>query len=274
MFEEKISMVILDWAGTTIDFGCFAPLSAFMRAFANAGIGITAREARAPMGLEKKQHIREICRMERIQAEWKAIHGRLYEESDIEKLYNDFEPTLLQVLKNYAQPIPGVVDTIAAMREKHIRIGSTTGYTSEMMRVVMEEASRSGYRPDNTVTPDMVGKGRPYPYMCWKNAIDMDIPMLSNIIKVGDTIADIREGVNAGIWSVGVIYGSSELGLTQDEIARMDPDTLTEKVNDAAIHFREAGAHFVIDQFSDLLFLIDKVDELLAEGVNPGNYER
>ena len=27
---KKISCVIMDWAGTAVDFGCFAPLNAFL----------------------------------------------------------------------------------------------------------------------------------------------------------------------------------------------------------------------------------------------------
>ena len=30
---KKISCVIMDWAGTAIDFGCFAPLNAFLKVF-------------------------------------------------------------------------------------------------------------------------------------------------------------------------------------------------------------------------------------------------
>ena len=28
---KKISCVIMDWAGTAVDFGCFAPLNAFLK---------------------------------------------------------------------------------------------------------------------------------------------------------------------------------------------------------------------------------------------------
>ena len=34
----KIEAVIFDWAGTTVDFGCFAPVQAFVEAFKAEGI--------------------------------------------------------------------------------------------------------------------------------------------------------------------------------------------------------------------------------------------
>ena len=30
---KKISGVIMDWAGTAVDYGCFAPLNAFLKVF-------------------------------------------------------------------------------------------------------------------------------------------------------------------------------------------------------------------------------------------------
>lgn len=49
----KIEAVIFDWAGTTVDYGCFAPLEVFMKIFQKRGVEITAEEARKPMGLLK-----------------------------------------------------------------------------------------------------------------------------------------------------------------------------------------------------------------------------
>ena len=53
--------------------------------------------------------------------------------------------------------------------------------------------------------------------MIYRNMCDLDVASRFSVLKYGDTIADIREGVNAGVWSVGVIMGSNELGLTEEE---------------------------------------------------------
>ena len=57
---KKVSCVIMDWAGTAVDFGCFAPLNAFLRVFQEQGVTITYRQAREPMGLLKIEHIKAI----------------------------------------------------------------------------------------------------------------------------------------------------------------------------------------------------------------------
>ena len=36
---KKISCVIMDWAGTAVDFGCFAPLNAFLKVFSEEPTG-------------------------------------------------------------------------------------------------------------------------------------------------------------------------------------------------------------------------------------------
>ena len=68
----KLEAVILDWAGTTVDFGCFAPVQAFLDGFAAFGIHPTLEEVRAPMGLLKWDHIHTMMQMPRISAEWEA----------------------------------------------------------------------------------------------------------------------------------------------------------------------------------------------------------
>lgn len=84
-----------------------------------------------------------------------------------------------------------------------------------MMDIVLPGAAAHGYTTDNCVTSNNLPAGRPQPYMIYQNMIDLAIPSVQSVIKYGDTIADIKEGVNAGVWTVGVILGSNEMGLTQ-----------------------------------------------------------
>ena len=69
---------------------------------------------------------------------------------------------------------------------------------------------QQGYAPDFWISPDGVGgRGRPYPYMIFANMQALGLTAVGNVVKVGDTISDIKEGVNAGVWTAGVIEGSS-----------------------------------------------------------------
>ncbi|MGI6030666.1 MAG: phosphonoacetaldehyde hydrolase [Eubacteriales bacterium] len=252
-----IEAVIFDWAGTTVDYGCFAPVQAFMDAFAHHGIQVTMEETRKPMGMLKRDHIRTMLQMDRIAAEWQRVHGHPATESDVDAVYSQFEPKLFSILSDFADPKPYVVETTAILKEMGLKIGSTTGYTDSMMKIVVPKAAELGYSPDVWFSPDSVGgKGRPYPYMIFENMKALGVTSVRNAIKVGDTVSDIVEGVNAGVWSVGVIEGSSELGLSQQEYQALDNQTCEAACRKVEDTFRKAGAHFVIQNITQLPQLI------------------
>ncbi|RNB79131.1 phosphonoacetaldehyde hydrolase [Brevibacillus nitrificans] len=260
-----IQAVIFDWAGTTVDYGCFAPLDVFLEVFKKRGIEVTHEEAREPMGMLKWDHIDTMLKMERVAGLWKAKFGRLPEKKDVDMLYADFEPMLFSILKNYTTPIPGVLDLVGRLRAAGIKIGSTTGYTAEMMAVVAPEVKKKGYAPDSMVTPSEMPAGRPLPWMCYQNAINLDVHPMKHIIKVGDTTSDIKEAVAAGAWAVGVIKGSSELGMTEREVQECDPDVLYDRMEAVTKRFKAVGADYVIESIGDLDTLIPKINLRLAQ---------
>ena len=47
---SKFKAVVFDWAGTMIDFGSFAPMGVFVKAFETFGIRASIEQARGPMG--------------------------------------------------------------------------------------------------------------------------------------------------------------------------------------------------------------------------------
>ena len=267
---KKIEGIIFDWAGTAVDFGCFAPVNVFIEIFKQAGIDVTMEEARIPMGMLKRDHIKTMMEMNRISDLWKEKYGRLHNEEDIDNLYAKFEPMLMKSLSNYTTPIEGVIETIENLRNKGLKIGSTTGYTDSMMDVVTKGAKEKGYAPDFYVTPDSTNSnGRPYPYMIYRNMEALKLVDTSTVVKVGDTNSDIKEGLAAGVWSVGVIVGSSNMGLSEDEynkLSQTEKDNLIEKTKTG---FMEAGANFTINTIKELPELIEKINKIIKEGKRP-----
>lgn len=257
---NKIEGIIFDWAGTTVDYGCFAPLNVFIKVFQAKGVKITLDEARKPMGLLKIEHIRAITEMPRVKQEWVTIHGNEPTENDIQEMYDQFEEKLFENLKDFTTPIPGVLEVVDELRRKGMKIGSTTGYTAEMIEIVAKYAKEKGYAPDVIVTSDLVKEGRPYPWMCYYNAMELGVYPMHKLVKVGDTTTDMLEGRNAGMWTVGVVLGSSTLGLTKEEVASMDRSLLDEKMEEARKKLLDAGAHFVIDSIKELPELIEEIN--------------
>lgn len=253
----KIEAVIFDWAGTTVDYGCFAPVEVFAEVFKKAGVEPTMEEVREPMGMLKWAHIRTMLEMPRIKAEWIKKYGREPQDADADKMYETYEPSLLKILDQYSDPKPYVLETVQALREKGIRIGSTTGYTDVMMNIVTAKAAELGYQPDCWFSPDSTGgTGRPYPYMIFKNMEELKIDSVEKVIKVGDTISDIREGKNAGVFTIGVLEGSSVIGLSREEFEALPKEDADRLCREAEKKYREAGADAVIRDVRGILEFI------------------
>ena len=132
-YRASLKAVLLDWAGTTMDYGCMAPAVVFMDVFRRKGVEITMGEAREPMGAHKKVHIRQISKNENVAARWEKKHGRKPTETDVDAMFKDFIPLQLECLAQYADLIPGTLEAVAEFRRRGLKIGSTTGYTQEMM---------------------------------------------------------------------------------------------------------------------------------------------
>lgn len=258
---KKIEAVIFDWAGTTVDFGSFAPVQAFIKAFEEFGITPTVDEVRAPMGMLKWNHIHTMMQMPRIQKAWAVTHGREWTLEDVDAVYQKSESGIMEILQDFAQPKPFVLDTVKTLRERDIKIGSTTGYTDEMMSIVVPEAAKRGYQPDAWFSPDSVSKmGRPYPFMIFKNLEALQITSVSAAIKVGDTVADIKEGKNAGLISVGVVEGSSVMALSEAEYGALSTEEKSVRSAQVTKIYQDCGADYVIDNMRSLPNLIDQIE--------------
>lgn len=254
----------MDWAGTSVDYGCFAPVAAFMESFGEIGMPVKVSDVRAHMGLTKIEEVKALFNLHHVKEEFLKKYGREAGENDVQERYAAFQRVLFASLEKYSEPIPGVVETIAALREKGIKVGSTTGYTDKMMETVIPAAAAQGYVIDNCVTSDNLPAGRPSPYMIYKNMCDLAIPSRFSVLKYGDTIADIKEGVNAGVWSVGVILGSNELALTEEEVNSMPADELKGRMAVVRNRMYAAGADYVVDSIEGLPALIESINARMA----------
>lgn len=268
-YRGPLKAVILDWAGTTLDYGCMAPAVVFMEVFKRKGVEITVSEAREPMGAHKKVHIRKISQNENVARRWERKHGRRPDENDVEAMFQEFVPLQLACLAQYADLIPGTLEAIAEFRRRGLKIGSTTGYTEEMMSLLQAEAARRGYVPDSTVSATQVPAGRPHPFMCLQNAINLETYPMEAFVKIGDTLPDIEEGLNAGMWTIGLAKTGNELGLTEPEVAALDPEVLSSRLARAYQRMRQAGAHYVVDGIADTVPLLDEINARLAGGERP-----
>ena len=123
-YTGPVQGVVLDWAGTAVDFGCIGPVAVFRESFQLFDIEVSVAEVRQFMGLMKKDHIRSLCRLPAVSAKWKKKFGQLPDETDVEALYAETEPMMVSAITRYCDPIPGLLETVEELRKNGIRIGS------------------------------------------------------------------------------------------------------------------------------------------------------
>jgi len=268
-YSGPIRAVILDWAGTTVDHGSLAPVRVLQEVFARRGVPISEEQARRDMGVLKKDHIRKILFAPNVSAKWAKAAGHEPSEADVESLCANFIPLQLECLPKYSTVIDGVAETVARLRKRGIKIGSSTGYTRAMLDLVQEAARKQGYVPDCAVAPDDVGAGRPHPWMIFANAIRLQIEPLAAIVKIGDTPVDIEEGLHAGVWTIGVARTGNMIGLSAEDFAALGAAEGAALLEKARAQLAAAGAHEVIDAVAECQPALDRIEARLRNGERP-----
>lgn len=269
LYKGPLKAAVLDWAGTVVDYGCIGPVAVFIEIFRKYGVEVSLAEARGPMGLAKKDHIRAMCAMDDVARKWEEAHGRKPDESDVEKMYPETEQMMVKSLSKYADPIPGAVETIKAFRSMGLKIGTTTGYTRPMVEILAPAAAKKGYIPDEVICSSDVPRGRPYPFMCYLNAIKLETYPLEAMVKIGDTIADIQEGLNAGMWTIGLTRTGNDIGLTEQETNALPSNELKARLVEVEASFKNAGTHYVTEGIWDCPLIIARINDRLAAGERP-----
>ena len=266
---NQLKAVVFDWAGTVIDFGSFAPMGVFVEAFSRFGIEVSIAEAREPMGRPKWDHIEAMLAQPRIHAAWVARHGHAPGRDDIQAVYDVFVPLNEEVVDQYADLVPGAVDTARALRARGLKIGSTTGYTRSIMARVLPLAKAQGYEVDNLVCAGDLPHGRPTPMNMYKCFLDLDVWPAHAVVKVDDTGVGIDEGREAGCWTVGVCMSGNEAGVTPADYAALsdfEKDDIRERATAALARHQP---DYVIDTVADLLPVIEEIEARLAKGDRP-----
>src|SRR5690606_16223225 len=124
-------------------------------------------------------------------------------------------------------------------------------------------AERQGYVPDVTVCASDVPRGRPYPYMCFENAVRLGVSDVRAVVKVDDTLPGIAEGRTAGMWTVGLAVSGNEVGLPHDAWRAL-PEAERQRLRERAYErMRAEGADYVVDDISGVLACIDDIQRRL-----------
>ena len=270
-YRGKVKGLVLDWSGTTADAYVLAPAVVFVDVFKKHGVEISMAEARGPMGLRKDLHIKSLTEVPEIAERWKGVHGTHPGQPEVDAMFADFVPMQLECLREYTSLLPAVAETTQKLQAQGIKIGSSTGFLRAMVDILEEDAKKQGYVPDASVAGDEVEHGaRPKPFMVYKNLDMLDVHPIQSVVKVDDTVSGVGEALEAGCWGVGIARYSNYMDI--DTIAHAESLSEAEMQRRLA-HTREvlrkSGAHYVIDDFNELIEVIDDVNLRLARGERP-----
>jgi phosphonoacetaldehyde hydrolase len=255
--KDRVDLVIFDWAGTVVDFGCMAPVNALMEAFAQEGVIISETSVRRDMGKAKLDHVRSLLSYPEVATAWQHRHGRQADDRDVEALMTRLGPLMREHAAQASILIPGARETFEKLRQMSVRIASSTGYTREMMQPVIARAAEQGYKPEHLLCSGETLAGRPAPLMIYKACVELGVWPLSRVVKVDDAEVGIAEGKAAGVFTVGVASGN-ELGLSSDALEALPLAQRAARVERARQALRRAGADLVIDSVADLVPLLEK----------------
>ncbi len=265
----KLAGVILDWAGTIVDHGSRAPVEALRGIFSDAGVPIEIAEARSAMGLAKKSHIAAILTLPRVRERWSDTHGMLPSASDTEVLYANFIPRQWECLSEHSSVITGACEAVELMRSRGLRIGSTTGYTRPMLDYLLARALEQGLQPDAALCPDDVPQGRPAPWMCYRNTERLNVYPMWAMVKIGDTTVDVEEGLNAGMWTIGITRTGNEVGLTAEEWRSAADGVKRDLLLQAEQKLLAAGAHYTAGGLEECESILEEIQHYLNRGEGP-----
>jgi len=273
--QRSVAYVMLDCSGTTMDRYVDAPAIVFVEVFKNYGLEISMPEARAPMGLRKDLHIRAITQIPSVRERFVAKFGREPNQADVDAMFADFVPTQLELLRkgNYHELLPGVGEVVKNLQKQGIKIGVTTGFTRDMLDLLLAGAAKQGFVPDTACAGNEVEMPRPTAYMVIKNLERLGVYNLNNAmlrtVKVDDTVSGAGEGAPL-CWRVGVSKWSNYVADSWDAVRKMSAAELEarERASKEKL-IQESGAHYVIDDLRDLPAVIADINQRLAAGENP-----
>lgn len=213
----KIKTAVLDMAGTTIADeirGTSFVLAAYGQTFAPEGIEMSFGELNELRGLDKRQVIRKVL------VACKGIKGDVL-ECQTARLLARFRLCCLDML-NEVRPIDGAREAIGWLKERGIMVSLASGLPQEIA-VAMARATGLGAPglADYVTTAERAGGGRPGPeiindvlvrFGMLNEDVDRSRPSpdfdYGKVLKVGDTPADVREGLAAGAVTVAVSSGT------------------------------------------------------------------
>ena len=272
VYNGPLKAAILDWSGTTVDKYVIAPAEVFCKVFDKFGVPISMQEARQPMGLRKDLHIKAITKIPSVKQRWIKKYNYAPTDKDVNAMFTDFVPMQMSVLDKYSTLLPGAANAVNYLKNSlKLKIGVSTGFNRQMVDVLLKNAEKQGFVPDSAVAADDIDNGvRPSPFMIYKNLEMLNIYPIQSVVKVDDTVGGIGEGLSAGCWTVGVARYSNYMNIDSlEHELTLDDTQIKLRLEKSRKILKDTGAHYVINEISDLPCVVKNINMRLKNGEQP-----
>ncbi len=209
----KIKMVMFDLSGTTVhdDTGV---RDCLYQAAKEHGLETTPEEILLHMGTNKI-HLYQylIAKSKGMQMDFRDFE-RGQDPGTLElatTVFHRYEEIMIRHYRTEVKEVPGASDTFRWCHDHGIRVATDTGFHKDVTLAVMDGLGwlRDGLVDISVDVQDIPGeRGRPAPFMIFHAMQHLDIQSVDEVLKIGDTPADMLEGTNAGCRGVvGVMSG-------------------------------------------------------------------
>lgn len=217
---SHIKLVVFDMAGTTVDDrvdGLPLVLKSYDESLRNHGVKVPMEVLNAQRGRDKWTVIRELG------------------GDKAEEIYEDFI-AVLRANTGRVKEVKGTSDTFRYLRDHGVKVVASTGFPAEIAEPIVEHLGwLSSGLIDNWVCSEQVGISRPDPAMILHSMKKHGVSDPKAVIKVDDTVKGIEEGLNAGVYTIGVLTGTQSL----QQLSSANPDTILRSVRELPEHLVE-----------------------------------
>jgi phosphonatase-like hydrolase len=204
----NIQMIVFDMAGTTLCDADNAVAGAVVQALRQIGCEITPDDVDPVMGMPKPLAIRVLLEQ----------NGHDATDDTVARVHAAFQQRMIEHYRTSptVREIPGTTELFRELRRLGIRVTLDTGFDRPIADAIIHRLGWHSGLIDDSVTSDEVAHGRPDPEMIRVLMERAGIEDPSLIGKVGDSISDIEQGINAGCGFVGAIVGPRTRSMLMD----------------------------------------------------------
>ena len=211
--------VLFDVIGTTVKEKDPETINnCFLKAFADNNVSADIQFFKANRGKDKLELIHLILN---------CTHQDI---SLADTIYNSFTINVKNKIENFsrAQDADAIFNFL---KQRSIKIGLGTGLSRDLFEKILTQVKWDKKLFDYIGISTEIGKGRPHPDMIFDFMHALKIVNPAEVLKVGDTVADIQEGKNANVITAAILAGTQ----TKDELMKEDPDFIINSLSEIQV---------------------------------------